>query len=444
MRNRIVLGLVAFALALQAGYSREYKLDDFIEAVRENSKVLRLAAKQKETAREQKREARAGAFPQIGIEIGYTRNLSDYYMYFDLSSLLGGPPIVSKVPIKRDNELIATLGVNQTLFNASVLYAVKASRRYEALVEEVYQANEQAVINNAKKLFYQGILLDKVVDVAHKSEQNARENFRDVKLKYEQGQVSEFELLRAETRWRAAIPEVLQAERNRDLLINNLKNLAGIDPDVRVVLDGTLEGVPVFPEVVGIERALSARPDYNVLLNQEKLAGTGVRAARGSYLPVVKARAAFAYSSQSDAFKLEEENKLWMVGINLSLPVFTGGYRKAQVNKAKIELDKVRIRMQRMRDDVRTELNDVYLKLDEARQRMESTQSTLNVARKAFQIAEVTTRNGLTTQLDLKDARVALDRAALGSCMAHYDYLAAYFDWETATGLDQQLSFTFQ
>jgi len=434
MKNKIVMGLVIFGLALRAGYSREYKLNDFLSAVRENSKVLRLAAKEKESAREQKREARAGAFPQIGIETGYTRNLSDYYMYFDLSSLMGGPAMVSKVPIKRDNEFSAAVGVRQTLFNASVLYAVKASRQYEALVNEVYRANDQAVRTGAKKLFFQGILLDKVVDVARASEENARESYRDVKLKFEQGQVSEFELLRAETRWRSAVPETRKAERNRDLLMNNLKNLADIDPGERIVLAGSLEEVPDIPEKVDIERALINRPDYKVLLNQERLAGTGVKAARGSYLPVLSANAAFAYSAQSNEFKLDEENKLWMVGVKLSLPIFTGGYRKAQVNKARIDLDKIRIRMARKRDDVRTEVDDVYLKLDEAWQRMESARATREVARKAFKIAAVTTREGLTTQLDLKDARMALDQASLGFYMARYDYLEAYFDWESAVG----------
>ena len=434
MKNKIVMGLVIFALALQTGHSRQYKMDEFLTAVRENSKVLRLAAKEKETAREQKREARSGAFPQVGFTAGYTRNLSDYYMYFDLSSLMGGPSVVSQVPIKRDNEFVANIGVSQTLFSASVLYAVKASRQYEALVDQVYRANDQAVVAGAKKLFYQGILLERVAEVARESEKNAWESYSDVKLKFEQGQVSEFELLRAETRWRAAVPETRKTERNRDLLMNNLKNLAGIEPKETVVLDGSLAEVPTLPQLVEIERALNRRPDFKVLLNQEKLASTGVRAARGSYLPVLSANAAFAYSAQSNQFKLDEENKLWMVGVKLSLPVFTGGYRKAQVNKARIELDKIRIRMEKKRDDVRTQLNDVYLKLDEARKRMDSAQATLRVAGKAFKIAEVTTRNGLTTQLDLKDARVALDQASLGFYAAKYDYLEAYIDWESAVG----------
>ncbi len=442
MRIRIVIVMMILAFALQTGYAREYDLDGFIAAVRRNSKALRLASRELDNAREQKREARAGALPRVGVEAGYTRNLSDYYMYFDLSSLMGGPPMVSQVPFKRGNEFSAMIGLDQTLFSATVLYAVKASRQYQALVDQVFRANERALVNGARKLFFQAILLDRVVEVARNSEENALAGYRDVKQKYEQGQVSEFELLRAETRWRAAIPETRQAERNLDLLKNNLKKLAGIQQQEPLKLNGTLDAVPALPQKVTLEQALSARPDFQALLKQEKLAETGIQAVRGSYFPVVKGRAAFAYSAQSDAFRLEEENRLWLVGIQLSVPLYTGGYRRAQVNKAKIEREKVRIRIEQMRDDLDTELSDLFLKLDEAWQRMHSARSTLKVAEKAFMIAEATTRNGLTTQLDLKDARAAMDQALLGFYKAGYDYLEACFDWEYAVGKPMHASST--
>ena len=49
-------------------------------------------------------------------------------------------------------------------------------------------------------------------------------------------------------------------------------------------------------------------------------------------------------------------------------------------------------------------------------------------------IAETRVRNGLATQLELKDSRILLDQAQLNYYSSIYDYLAAYFDWQKATG----------
>ena len=58
----------------------------------------------------------------------------------------------------------------------------------------------------------------------------------------------------------------------------------------------------------------------------------------------------------------------------------------------------------------------------------------MNTAEKAFRIAEVSARNGLATQLELKDARVVLDQAQVNYYSSIYQYLDAYFDWQNAIG----------
>ena len=72
--------------------------------------------------------------------------------------------------------------------------------------------------------------------------------------------------------------------------------------------------------------------------------------------------------------------------------------------------------------------------MEEACKRIQSASKSLETAKKAFKIAEITAANGLATQLELKDARVIYDQAILNGYAATYDYLDAYFDWEQATG----------
>ena len=90
-------------------------------------------------------------------------------------------------------------------------------------------------------------------------------------------------------------------------------------------------------------------------------------------------------------------------------------------------------------DEIRTEMNNLELTLEEARDRIESARTALETARQAYAITEISSREGLATQLDLKDALLSRDGAELGYYMSIYDYLDAYFSWQQAVGMGDRL-----
>ena len=434
MPNHFFLILVMVLISASTGLAQTYDFDDYIAAVKQQNKDLKVAVEDKEMANLQQKEALSTALPKVGFETGYTRNLTDYYMYFDKGALMPGEDGLIKAPFKRDNELTATVALQQTLYSHEVGSAIKASRQYSQMTDYIYNATEQAVLNGAQKVFYQCLFLQKVLDVTKAAEQNSLENYENMKLKYDNGQVSEFELLQAETRWRSSIPEVQKAGRNLKLAMNTLKNLAGIDITLKINIEGTLDSIPGMPEKITMESVFEERPDFQALNLEKELRETNLEATKGAYKPKVTGTLAYAYSSQSNEFELAEENNLVFVGVNLSVPIFTGGYLKAQVQKAAVDLRKTSLKIDKNKETISTDIVNSYLRLEEAQMRIDSANATLETAEKAFQIAEVTTREGLSTQLQLKDTRFGYDQATINYYSAVYDYLAAYFDWEYAVG----------
>ncbi|MCK5147668.1 TolC family protein [bacterium] len=427
----IIIPLFIMATTLMG---QSLTLEAFQNKVLNHSKILQLAQKDKDIASYQKREAVSTALPKIIGQANYTRNLTEYYMYADMSALTGGEGGIVKFKVKQDNEFSANIVLQQTLFSPSVGSAIKAAQQFANLTDFIYEANRQVILTEASKLFYQGLLLEKVWEVARATEINAKENFEQVNLKFEHGQVSEFQLVQSEMRWKNAIPGTALAQRNHDLLINTLKQWAGLSTNNQLKLIGNLESTPDIPIIVSFDDAAKKRPDINALTWEKALRATDVSNKKGAYLPTLTGSLIYAYTAQSDRFKLEQDNGLAMAGLSLTLPIYLGGYRKTQIDKAKVEMAKTQIRIDQARESLYNELANVKLRLKEAHQRIASADATLKTANKAFNIAQVTTKNGLSTQLELKDARMGFDQAQLGYYVAVYDYMAAYFDWQKATG----------
>jgi outer membrane protein len=434
--KRIFLLVIGFLMFIVfQGKTETINFKKYLEHVNQHSNELKLAAKDKDLAKVQKRQAVAGALPKIMMQADYNRNLNDYYMYADLGGLFGddaGGPV--KFKVNRNNEYSANVALQQTLFSPTVGNAIRAAKEYQKLTDFIYDASHQAILTVAKKMFYQGLLLEKVWQVSQSAEGNARENYDHMKKKYDNGVVSEFELLQAEVRWQSTIPQTAEAKRNHQLILNNLKKLAGIPVQDEIDLEGDFEEYSGLPVDVNLETVLTRRPDFNALLWEEKLRHTNLRATKSSFLPTLTGTLIYAYSAQSDYYKLEQENNLYIAGVNLSLPIFTGGYRSAEVQKARLELEKTGVKISQTKDDIYNHMTNIYLRLKEAHTRISTADVILKTAKKAFTIAENTAKSGLATQLQLKDARVGFDQAQLNYYAAIFDYLVAHFDWEQATG----------
>ncbi len=428
MKKTILYTILLGLFPISGIWAESYTLDGFLKDVYDHSKQLKLAKEDLNYAGANKKEAVAGALPDIKASAGYNRNLNDTYLYVNL----GGEP--SKLRINKNNEYSMNVTLDQTLFSGAVYNAIKAAKEYDRATEFMYEASEDEIISTAKKSFYQTLLLKEVYSVAKKSEQNAYDNFIEVQNGFASGLKSEFEKLQAEARYKELIPQTTQAERNYNIALLNLKNMAGIDPNKELSLVGELKDTPPMPDRIAFDSVLNRRPDYNAIIWEERLRATGVRAEQAGRFPTLDGFFSYNYSAQSDQFKLQEENNNYVVGLKLSLPLFTGGRTGANIQKAKIELNKTKINRAQAVDNIRTELANIRLRLHEAHSRIESAGSSLETAQKAFDIAEATTKAGLTTQLELKDSRTTLDRAQVNYYSAIYEYLDAYFDWEKSVG----------
>lgn len=423
---RIVLFSLIFTSAL---FASEFTLEQYLTTVKQHSNDLKLAKKELDVAAQNENEAWALALPTIFAKVDYKRNLKDNFLFVEFT-----PGAVQKFKINRNNEFGAQAVLQQSLFSFKVNNALIAADQYQSLTSFIYSATELQILTHAKKSFYQAILLQKVLEVTRASANNAEENYNDLKKKFGKGVISELELLQAEVRWQGYLPQLSEAEKNYKLMVMHLKSFAGIKLDADLAPVGSLETYPVADRKAELGLVMANRPDFKALEWQKKLYQTNLKVNFAEHLPTLAGSLIYNYSAASDDFKLEQENHALIAGVTLSIPIFTGGYTSAQVQKAKIDLEKAELTLEKSRLDITQEISKAELSLAEALTRIESTKSTMKIAKKAFAIAELTAKNGLATQLELKDARLAFDQANLSHYAAVYDYLAAYFDWQAAQG----------
>ncbi len=434
MRYRFFLFLLMLFTVTDLLPAKEYDLAAILKLAEQNNKDLKLAGSDLEFASAQLKEAISTALPRINVDLGYNRNFLESKFYFTVTDSAGKQRTESfKASFTNEYQLNAVL--NQTLFGfGKVGNAIRAANYFKKFTNFQYSGQWQYVITEVKKAFFQVLLLKNVWDVSRQSELSALDNYENIKLKYDSGVVSEFELLQAESRWQNAIPETMKARKNYELSINYLKALVDIPLREEITLIGDLETYPIVPDSLTYDQIFEQRPDYNALMWEKKLQERRVAYEFSNYLPTLQGNLIYTYGARSDQFQLENRNDNIILGITLNIPVFTGFYTSAQVQKARIDVERVKTRISKANDDIRIEIQNIRLRLQESSERIVANKKSVETARRAFEIAESRVEHGLATQLELKDSRVFLDQAQLNYYSAIYDYLDALFDWQRATG----------
>ncbi|HLL45602.1 MAG TPA: TolC family protein, partial [Longimicrobiaceae bacterium] len=210
----------------------------------------------------------------------------------------------------------------------------------------------------------------------------------------------------------------------RDLAYDRLRTLLDIPQGQPLELTTPLDaGTPpvAAPDTVG-GRAPVRQAEQQVAVQRAQLA-----IARSQRLPSVSltsqyGQVAFARNlfPELDGFR---DN--WTVGAALQIPVFTGGRIRGEVLSAEANVNEARAQLEQVRELAELDTRSAFSQLEAAQAIWEASSGTVEQAERAYQIAEIRFREGISTQLELTDARILLEQSRSNRASAARDLQVA-------------------
>ncbi|WP_296317009.1 TolC family protein [Winogradskyella sp. UBA3174] len=417
-----------------------YNLETFINTVRENNLQLKISKNKSRVADLSIKEAMSALLPQINGQTEIKRNLNDQFIFFEAPDFGNIDPITGEVPqiVQRfktnfNNEFQANILLEQNLFSLKNIYNLKSARQFSNIGKLQNEDQIIKIIAEAKKAFLQTVLIKNVYKVSEVSELYAKENYLASKNKYENKLISELDLLQAKIRWEEELPKLLKAKRNYLMLLGNLKLIAGINPTDNIVIDYDLAAYELKDAIVNSDDAINNRIDYQLLEANNYLQELDIKNKQAEYYPTLNLRAGYSYFSSSDewAFK-DNQNKIIYTAVTFTVPIFSGGFRKSQLSKAKILSNITSLEKQEAKLSMTIEIQNLELKLSEEYKTIQVATSTRETAKKAYEIAVETAKIGLISQIDLRKISDDYNRAEINLYNSIYNFKCTQIDFNNA------------
>jgi outer membrane protein TolC len=183
-----------------------------------------------------------------------------------------------------------------------------------------------------------------------------------INMRYKAGREHRGALMTADANYAQAEKDVVQAYRNIELAQRRLTKALGESKLIRMkVAGGFLVKDPVH-ERPAFEPMAESIPFLEEIMARKEAARYSLKAAKAGFFPQVFANAS---GSETGVHPMPDVSS-WMAGLSVSWPIFQGGLRIADVDKAKAALAQLRADEKSGRDGVILTLEDTWTKLQNA------------------------------------------------------------------------------
>lgn len=450
---------------------RALTLSQALELAEKRSESIGIARAGLARAAGDRRRARSAYFPQLSGSASYQRTLQSQFSALDAGTDTSTTPALScdrfvaqpglpidqrldslenavecasaadpfgglrNLPFGRENTYRFGLSFSQTLFSGGrvrgQVQAAGAGVRSAAI--GLTSARAQLLLD-VTGAYYDASLADRLLTIALATLDQADTTLSQTQLAREVGNLSEFDLLRARVTRDNQRPIVIQRRADRDLAYFRLKSLLDVPLDEPLALTTELgdtaltDSAPLetLARTSGDTGAAARAPVRQAAEAVEAQRGL-LRVARGQRLPQVALTSQYAqlgYPEKVSPFGARFVDD-WVVSLGLQLPIFTGGRIGGEEDVARANLSEAELRLQQTHELAEVDTRNAATQLEAADAAWQASAGTVEQAARAYQIAELRYREGLSTQTELLDSRIQLQQAQASRARAARDLQVA-------------------
>ncbi len=366
-------------------------------------------------------------FPQINFDYNLQHN-------FQLqTSNIGGNLIQLGVRNTSAGQFSAT----QNIFNSDALLASSTAKTVRRQADQNITSAKIDLAVNVGKAFYDVLLTKEQLKVLDENITRLDRSLTDAYNQYEGGIVDKVDYKRATI---ALNNTKAQRKTANDVLKAKyayLKLQMGVGDSVKLGLeyDSTKLAVLAVMDTIGAMRVQN-RIEYQQLKTQQSLQHANYNYYKWKFLPTVQAfgnyNLNYLNNEFSDLYRDNYPNSF--AGVRVSVPLFQGFRRVANMKQAKLQLKRVDYDLETLNNSVSAEysqalatyrgyLNDYY-----------SLKENVTIAADVYETIELQYKAGIKTYLEVITAQTDLRTAELNYTNALYQLLGSKLDVERALG----------
>lgn len=313
-------------------------------------------------------------------------------------------------------------------------HAVDRAERAKYAAGQQLARTEQEIVFRVVDSYYGVLLAKSELQVAQQALETANSILGRSKNRVDAGVAVESDYLTAQVRLATRQQELIRAQNNLSFARAQLSTAMGMPAASEFDPSDTLaeRTLPAISLDDAEKSALQKRPDLLQVVSEEAAQNQSVAIAKASFGPRVNAFA--NWEADNPTFVSGGGGNNWTAGVEISVDLFQGGAKRAQLAHEEALRSKIAARREQATDAIQLQVRRAFFDLDSARQQIDVARSSIDESKESLRLNQNRYDGGLLTITDLLTSEDTVRRAQTDYLEALYSYYTDYANLELASG----------
>ncbi len=300
----------------------------------------------------------------------------------------------------KEDTQVAYFEVTQPVFlSGKDRYSINSARLGRKSAGAGHTLTRQNILLDTTLRWLAWLFAGEAEEVSRKDLELAEAHHALVSARYEQKQVSQFEVLRAEVRLAKSRSDLCKSINSRQQACLDLLNVLDLPVNTRISTADRLE----MPDLrIDLDKdmveAIDLREDLNLRRLDVQLARQAVSAARSENQPVVSVFGQSGFQDPSSKSLTYDRKSYWKAGVVANFTLSDGGMRKGKVREANARLAMADNSLGEAMESASIEIKQSYLNMETAKEVVGAQREALKQAEEALRLAESDTKTDFFTR----------------------------------------------
>jgi len=417
----------------QTGIKHAFTAKECIDYAHKNNVQVKNALLNVKIQEEVNRDVTSAALPSLVGTISGTD-----YLKIPTSLLPGeifGQPAGTYIPVQFGTKYNANGGLQlqQLLFDGQVFVGLQARSTSIAYSNKNVEVTEEMIKVNVYKIYYQLVASKTQIEIFNANLDRLNKLQTETKVLYQNGFVEKLDIDKIAVQISNLETEKLKALNSIDIGYQALKTLLGMPTKDTLVLTEELNEEKIKQDFVfDTTFNYSDRKDFQYLDLVKQLNVLNVKRYKMSYLPSLSLSGSYTKNAQRNQFNFFGKGDWFttsFVGVNLSVPIFSGLSKNAHVTKSRLELQQTENQIDNLKLTIDNEIETAKLNfkaatitLDYQKKNMVLAETVFNQTQKKFELGTGSNTEITAAQTDLRTAQANYINALYSAIIAKIDY----------------------
>jgi len=368
-----------------------------------------------ENAKREVKEVLAIGLPQVNAAAEYNQFLQIPVQLIPAEFLGGQAGEFREVQFGVEYNLTGSITASQLVFDGTYLVGLKASKTYLELSRNAKNKTEAEIRVAVAQAYYTVLIADENLRILEENIKSVAKTLSDTEALFDNGLTEEQDVDQLTLNRNQIQINIDNTEKYQTVARQMLNYVLGISLERETILTDRIDDLVALnnnPEYLLAAPNLATHPDLMLARTNLMVQNHMLKGDQAAYYPSLNLFLTHRQNAQRDRFNFTETGEPWfpstILGVNLTVPIFSSFQKNYKVQRARIEIDRAEMNLSQTQENLALGVTRARSEYENALQTWNNQKESMALAKRINERTRIKYTEGISSSFELNVSETQL------------------------------------